>query len=202
MTWILTQLVQSALRMLAVVAGIFFLGGWAWFAYFHARDPESFRIPSVHDGLRPLNEASVLPGGPHEPAPSEDADYARKVFGGLLPIEEVLASKASAESAPGCTYAIIRTGEDIARTPPTSALGTAWWERFGGEWRQSPERLFGELPLDALAECRAAWPDALGAELQAALDDPGNWYMRSASGADLHIFSAEGRLAARIRHGS
>uniref|UniRef100_A0A2A3JYQ1 Uncharacterized protein n=1 Tax=Alloyangia mangrovi TaxID=1779329 RepID=A0A2A3JYQ1_9RHOB len=186
--------------MLAVVAGIFFLGGWAWFAYFQGRDVNARSLPAAHDGLSRYNSASLVPGA-GSAAPGTEA-YARKVFGGLLPIEDVLASKPVSEGEEGCTYAIIRTGSGVANTPPTSTFGTAWWERFGGDWRQSPERLFGALPVDVLAECRGEWQAELGAELQQALDAPGNWYMRSATAEDLHIFSADGRLAARIRLGS
>ena len=200
MTWFLAQLVQNALRMLAVVAGIFFLGGWAWFAYFHGRDADVRRLPPPHEVQARYGSASPVPGtGSLVPGPEA---YARKVFGGLIPIEEVLASKLASVEGKGCTYAIIRTGAGVANAPPTSALGTVWWERFGGDWRQSPERLFGTLPVDVLDECRGEWQAGLGAELQHALDTPGNWYMRSATAEDLHIFSADGRLAARIRFGS
>lgn len=205
MTWILAQLVQNALKMLAVVAGIFFLGGWAWFAYFQGRDLEARGLSAPHDGLMRheregptrTSSASMLAGADPSAAPEA---YAERVFGSILPIETVLASKTAGQGVPGCTYAIIRTGHGIARTPPTSELGTASWERFGGDWRQTPERVFGTLPADALAECRREWQAGLADELQGALDTPGNWYMRSASGEELHIFSADGRVAARIRH--
>ncbi|MBE9639413.1 hypothetical protein [Salipiger mangrovisoli] len=202
MTWILAQLVQNALKMLAVVAGIFFLGGWAWFAYFQGRDWDARSvIPVAHDGLTHHKSASVLPGQGGGDTPDPES-YARQVFGKMLPIQTVLASKSAGEGVPGCSYAIIRTGTGIARTPPTSALGTAPWARFGGDWRQTPERVFGTFPVDALAECRGEWQAGLADELQQVLDGTGNWYMRSASGEDLHIYSAEGRVAARIRHGS
>ncbi|WP_353472786.1 hypothetical protein PVT71_01785 [Salipiger sp. H15] len=183
------------------MAGIFFLGGWAWFAYVQGRGAEPYGALGSHEGLTGKTLAAMLPMGGGDTAEA----YARKVFGGLLPIDTVLASKITASSedgAPSCSYAIVRTGTGIARTPPTSALGTAWWERYGGEWRQTPERLFGALPIDVLALCEAEWKAGLGDELQQALDAPGNWYMRSATGEDLQIFSAEGRLAARIRNGS
>ncbi|NDW00726.1 hypothetical protein G0A00_15595 [Yangia sp. PrR002] len=194
MAWIVAQLVQNALRMLAVVAGIFFLGGWAWFAYFAGREAEARSLPMAGAGLHTQG------GGTGAGPSSADEDMlAGKLFGGLLPIEAVLASKAYADAMDGgCTYAIIRTGGGIAQTPPTSGVGSAWWERFGGDWRQTPSIGTGREPLDA---CSGEWDGALTEELRQALDAPGNWYMRDGVGTDLHIYSATDRIAARIRYG-
>lgn len=136
----------------------------------------------------------------------EDPPYATELFGNILPVSEVLASRKwhARDSEPwDCTYAIVRLTGDLPDKPPTrdwdNTLG--WRYAYGGNWQASPAAPLGNNTRDALGFCTKYWSLEVLEELKTALYSSGAWFDRDRVGETLFLYAPKQRLAARIRFG-
>lgn len=178
MRWAFRLLVFKLLRMLAPVAGIFAVLGIGW-----------DQVRDAH------NEAA------------DDPAYAVELFAAVAPITEVLASRKFThwdENWPNwdCTFAIARLAEGAPEAPPTvRGEDVRWQYRFGGDWQATPVSEPESDTRDAVAFCSRYWPEALVAQMQKVLSEPGHWVVRDRIGETVFVYSASERLAARVRYG-
>lgn len=144
-------------------------------------------------------------GQPDKTRQQEDPVYASELFEGLLPVEEILATRkwhVRGAEPWDCTFAIARLSEDMPATPPSREEGKLGWRyQFGGNWKQTPAPKLRSTTRDALAFCSKYWPRPLANELKSALSTHGAWFDRDGVGETLFIYAPKQRLAARVRFG-
>lgn len=151
-------------------------------------------------------------GRPEQTREREDPIYASQLFEGLLPVEEVIASRRyhpRGAEAWDCTNAIVRLTNDTPETPPSrvnkSHLGSVdlvpWDFLFGGAWDRTPAPASGPNTRDALDLCSKYWPVPVGHELKSVLYGAGGWFYRDQVGETLFVYARKQRLAARVRFG-
>ena len=130
--------------------------------------------------------------------------YADEFFDGVVPYDEVLASRRWVLSGEpfDCTFAIVRLAPEAPETPETAIRpGLGWQYYWGGDWAPSPGDYPGENNRDALDACAGNWDAGLQADLLRAVTEPGHWFARDGVGENLYIYSKPLRLAAHIRYG-
>lgn len=136
----------------------------------------------------------------------EDPIYAAQFFDGILPVEDVLASRKwhshEAESW-DCTYAIARLSPNRPEVPPSrpriNDLG--WQYQFGGNWIQTPMPLLSDNMRDAISFCEKYWPQTLSDEIRGILGSFDAWYIRDPIGETIFLYAPQQRLALRVRFG-
>ena len=129
--------------------------------------------------------------------------YAEQVFAGLLPYDDVLASKkwhAIGDEPRACTYAIVSLPSDAGIDPPTGKQAD-WRLVFAGDWKPTPERSIDGAARDPATVCSDEWSEETGQRLIHALEKPGSWYWRDDDRETVYIYSQPEHLAARIRWG-
>lgn len=178
MRWIVRFIAFRILKMLAVFAGIFTFLGVGW-----------GEVQDLHNKW------------------ADSPIYAEQVFGELVPVSRVLASRRYHHWGPDwpnwdCTFAVVELAEDAPELPVTSEQNAENWKlSFGGTWLETPAAAFENDAFDAVDLCEKNWPIEVRSRVALAMSEPGSWYIRNRLGDVVFIYSKFHGLAARIRFG-
>ena len=130
-------------------------------------------------------------------------DFARDMFSGVVPVENVLSSVVEIGTGFGqatCSAAIVRLSDDAPLAPPAMRPVDRTDDRVGGFWLPTPqaEPLPGDA--DALTVCVHAMDGGVLRELRAAINHEGAFVIRDRLNRILQIYAPKARLAAFLRY--
>lgn len=130
----------------------------------------------------------------------EDAEYADRVFQGVVSYDDVVASRRWHHENNWCTFAIVTLSDDADANPPIAQRKGGWDMTFGSQdWTPTPGPPLAPKGDDQWSMCRAALHADLFERINAALLAPGGFWRMARD--TVFVYSPTERLAIRMREG-